>query len=36
VGAIRRIGAFAIRIDRLLSQPRYLILLIMATFVVIL
>jgi hypothetical protein len=36
VEAIQRIGAFANRIEHLLSQPRYLLLLIMATFVVIL
>ncbi|MCP5313337.1 MAG: hypothetical protein H6955_07260 [Chromatiaceae bacterium] len=33
---IRRIGVHAERIEQLLSQPRYLVLLIMATFVVIL
>lgn len=33
---IQRIGVYATRIEQLLSQPRYLILLIMATFVVIL
>ncbi len=36
VDAIRRIGAYATRIEQLLAQPRYLLLLIMATFVVIL
>jgi len=34
--AIQRIGAYASRIEQLLAQPRYLLLLIMATFVVIL
>jgi hypothetical protein len=34
--AIQRIGAYATRIEQLLAQPRYLLLLIMATFVVIL
>ena len=33
--AIQRIGGYATRIEELLSQPRYLLLLIMATFVVI-
>jgi NADH:ubiquinone oxidoreductase subunit 5 (subunit L)/multisubunit Na+/H+ antiporter MnhA subunit len=36
VEAIQRIGTFATRIEKLLSQPRYLVLLIMATFAVIL
>jgi len=36
VRAIQRIGAFAMQIEELLSQPRYLLLLIMATFAVIL
>lgn len=36
VEAIQRVGAFAARIEQLLSQPRYLLLLIMATFAVIL
>jgi hypothetical protein len=34
--AIRRVGDYAMRIEDLLSQPRYMLLLIMATFVVIL
>ncbi|MEN8167372.1 MAG: proton-conducting transporter membrane subunit [Pseudomonadota bacterium] len=33
--AIERIGKYALLIEKLLSQPRYLLLLIMATFVVI-
>ena len=33
--AIERIGKYAVMIEQLLSQPRYLLLLIMATFVVI-
>lgn len=33
--AIERLGRYALLIERLLSQPRYLLLLIMATFVVI-
>jgi NADH:ubiquinone oxidoreductase subunit 5 (subunit L)/multisubunit Na+/H+ antiporter MnhA subunit len=36
LAAIRRVGVYAQRIEELLSQPRYLLLLIMATFVVIL
>ncbi len=36
VEAIHRIGAYAMQIEQLLSQPRYLLLLIMATFAVIL
>jgi len=36
VEAIQRVGTFATRIELLLSQPRYLLLLIMATFAVIL
>ncbi len=35
MGAIRLIGKYAMLIEQLLSQPRYLLLLIMATFVVI-
>jgi NADH:ubiquinone oxidoreductase subunit 5 (subunit L)/multisubunit Na+/H+ antiporter MnhA subunit len=33
--AIQKIGGYATRVEELLSQPRYLLLLIMATFVVI-
>ncbi len=33
---IDRLGVYANHIERLLSQPRYLLLLIMATFIVIL
>ena len=36
IGLIQRLGIFANHIERLLSQPRYLLLLIMATFIVIL
>ena len=35
IGLVHRIGGYLIRIDQLLSQPRYLLLLVMATFVVI-
>jgi NADH:ubiquinone oxidoreductase subunit 2 (subunit N) len=36
LGAIQHIGRYLMRIESLLSQPRYLLLLILATFVVIL
>ena len=36
IGLIQRLGIFANHIEHLLSQPRYLLLLIMATFIVIL
>jgi len=36
LGLIERLGFYANHIERLLSQPRYLLLLIMATFIVIL
>ena len=35
VAAIQRIGAYALQVEKLLAQPRYLVLLIAATFVVI-
>jgi len=36
IRTLRRLGSYALRIERLLESPRYLMLLIMATFVVIL
>lgn len=36
IGLVHRIGGYLMHIDELLSQPRYLLLLVMATFVVIL